>query len=167
MGRQWLWFALPAAATVGLFVVVAVFGGLDDDEEPSVRTVAVTTAREEAVEPEPTATTSPGPRTQTTPTTTTTRGTGTTRGPRGRGTARVPDFRALTEERAVARVEAAGFRAAVRRVRSFQPDGTVIEQRPKPGIRFTRGRTVMLVVSVLKPRIPPPQRTVTAPAPSS
>jgi hypothetical protein len=165
MGRQWLWFALPAAATVGLFVVVAVFGGGLDDEEPSVRTVAATTAQEEAVEP-PTATTSPQPRTTAT-TATTARGTETTRERRTRETAQIPDFRALTEERAVARVEAAGFQAAVRRVRSFQPDGTVIEQRPKPGVRATRGRTVTLVVSVLRPRIPPPQRTVTPPAPSS
>jgi hypothetical protein len=168
MGRQWLWFALPAAATVGLFVVVAVFGGGLDDDEPSVPTVAATTPREEAVEPEPTATTSPRPRTQTTATTrTTTRGTGTTREQRRGQTAQVPDFRALTEERAVARVKAAGFQAAVRRVRSFQPDGTVIEQRPRPGVRAIRGRTVMLVVSVLKPRIPPPQRTETPPPPSS
>jgi hypothetical protein len=166
MGRQWLWFALPAAATIGLFVVVAVFGGGLDDKEPSERTGAATTVQEEAVAPQPTATTSPRPRTQTTATTTT-RGTGTTRERRGRGTAQIPDFRALTEERAVARVEAAGFQAAVRRVRSFQPDGTVIEQRPKPGVRAARGRTVMLVVSVLKPRIPPPQRTVTSPSPSS
>jgi hypothetical protein len=160
MGRQWLWFAHPAAATIGLFVVVALFGGGLDDEEPSGRTfTATTTVREEAAEPSPT--TSRAPRTQTAATTT--RGTGTARERRGSGTAQVPDFRGLTEERAVARVEAAGFEASVRRVRSFQPDGTVIEQRPKPGVRASRGRMVRLVISVLKPRIPPPQRTVTAP----
>jgi hypothetical protein len=200
MGRQWLWFALPAAATTGLFVLVAIFAGGIDDEEPAPRPVAATTAQEQAVEPpaatrprrraKAPATTRPRRRTQTTATesaptatatqtragaptrpsttratstavgkarTTTTRGTQTS--PQGRAvTALVPDFRGLTEELAVGRVEAAGFEASVRHVRSFQPDGTVVEQKPRAGARASRGRVVTLVVSVLKARRPPPQR---------
>jgi hypothetical protein len=157
MGRQWLWFALPAAATTGLFVLVAIFGGGIDDEEPALRPVAATTAQERAVEPPATtrrrrrpeapATTRPGRRTQTTAT----RSAPTS-------TALVPDFRGLTEELAVDRVEAAGYRASVRRIRSFQPDGTVVEQKPRAGARASQGRVVTLVVSVLEPRTPPPQR---------
>lgn len=54
-------------------------------------------------------------------------------------------------------VEEAGYRAKVRRERSFQPDGLVFEQKPEADKRLRRGRTVVLTVSLFKGRKPPPE----------
>jgi hypothetical protein len=159
MPRQWPWLLVPAAATTALFALVAMLGTGSDGDDSSLRRVTVRTTTRLVEVP---ATARTAERTQPSATTTLQDAT-TTAEPRPARLFMVPDFRGLTEERAVARVEAAGFQPAVRRVRSFQPDGTVIEQRPRPGVRASRGRTVRLVVSVLKPRTPPPQRTVTPP----
>jgi beta-lactam-binding protein with PASTA domain len=141
----WVWFTLSAAATTGLFVAVAVLAG---EDEGATRTRTRQT-------------TSPSPLTLTALTTTTTTTTtnraavGTTRERRVK-LARVPDLRGMTRAQAVGELQEAGFRAKFRRERSFVPDGIVFEQTPEPGKRLQQGRTVLVTVSLFKPRAPPP-----------
>lgn len=97
--------------------------------------------------------------TTTTRTTTATRATRTaveTTSARRVELAQVPDLRGLTRDEAVGELQRAGFRARVRRERSFQPDGTVFEQTPRPGKRLRQGKVVLVTVSFFKPRRPPP-----------
>jgi eukaryotic-like serine/threonine-protein kinase len=150
----WIWLVFPAAATTA--VLAAVTALTREGEERSSRPIA-TSPSEEVVgtvrNREQPATVSPPPApAPATPTT----------APEARkpvrGTGQLPNVYGLTAEAAIAELEEAGFRAKIRRERSFQPDGLVFDQQPRAGLRLQRGRTVLLTVSVFPSREPPPRR---------
>jgi beta-lactam-binding protein with PASTA domain len=266
MGRNWLWFAGPAAATTSLFIAVAAFSGADSGQS-SPSAVVTTTTRAQTVPRNPgTTRRRTQPAATTTRETTTTRQTTTTRAPttttqaqtttirppttttqaqtttarettttsgtttrdqatttretttaaatttsrpatttttptsvptrtetttRQRTTtrrqapttttkprttrparatprrrkarvrtvnlARVPELRGLLRDEAIAELREAGFRPKLRQERSFQPDGTVLNQWPRPNARIKRGRNVLVTVAFFKVRTPPEQ----------
>jgi eukaryotic-like serine/threonine-protein kinase len=151
----WIWLAFPAAATTALLAAITVM--TREDEEPVRRTIATSVPKQEVVatnrEREEAATVTPPP----TPAPVRTTTAREARKP-VRAAGLVPNVYGLTAEEAIAELEQAGFRAKVRRERSFQPDGLVFDQRPRTGLRLPRGKTVLLTVSIFPSRAPAPRR---------
>lgn len=79
--------------------------------------------------------------------TTTERTTTTAQGGGAPARAAVPSVVGLGQTAALQRVQAAGFEGTVTYVRSTQPAGRVVAQRPAPGTRLQRGAEVALQVS--------------------
>jgi beta-lactam-binding protein with PASTA domain len=91
------------------------------------------------------------------PTTTSTRtGTATTTTQRPTRLARVPDLLGLNSATASRELKRIGFRPKVQLERSFQPEGTVVEQAPSPNSRLRQGQIVRITVSFFERRIAPP-----------
>jgi PASTA domain len=150
----WIWLVFPAVATTAILAAVTAL--TREDEERSSRPAATPAPSQEVVatarDPEQPATAAPPPA-PAPPTRTT--------APEARkpvrGTGQLPNLYGLTAEEAIAELEEAGFRAKIRRERSFQPDGLVFDQQPRAGLRLQRGKTVLLTVSVFPSREPAPR----------
>jgi beta-lactam-binding protein with PASTA domain len=162
----WVWLTLPAAATTAILVAVAVLTG-EHETAPSRATATKQQEAGERAAGTRTATRQPPAvartRNRARENTTTSRAataptrTTTTTEERPTGTAQVPHLYGLSPDQAVVELEEAGFRAKVRRERSFQPDGLVFEQAPRSGRRLPQGKTVLVTVSVFKSRAPAPR----------
>jgi beta-lactam-binding protein with PASTA domain len=151
----WIWLAFPAVATTAVLAAVTVL--TREDEERSSRPIGTSAPSQEVVatvrDRERPATVARPPA----PAPATLTSARVARKP-VRATGQLPNVYGLTAEEAVAEVEEAGFRAKIRRERSFQPDGLVFDQQPRAGLRLQRGKTVVLTVSVFPSRAPAPRR---------
>jgi beta-lactam-binding protein with PASTA domain len=78
----------------------------------------------------------------------------------------VPDLVGLSAEAATSRLADSGFRTKVNQVRSSDPAGTVIAQRPPSGTRAARGRVVQIDVATGPAQTATTVVTATTTAPS-
>jgi serine/threonine-protein kinase len=82
----------------------------------------------------------------------------------GQQRAGVPDVVGLTAEQATTELTRAGFRTQINREQSTEPEGTVIAQAPRAGVKLARGGVVRIDVSQGQGQTTTTVVTTTAPA---